>query len=305
MRPILIGGVGRSGTSILKATLANHSEVMNLNNELRWMADPGGLFHFLSQLRYCSSPPVLDKAWKEFRTVLTDPETQSKYLGMYGEEFGYDMIYKLSVALFDVFEGSTYHFMQDRENFHEIFQGHRLSGAARWAVVQWVDELMEHRREMLGIPRASAWIDDTPENVWWFDEAKILWKDAILIHATRHPYDILASIKARMTNNPSPWWWPVEVEHIAQRIHNLCRVSASRNAFFFHVQMEDVIRAPKTTLGPILYGMGLDWEAEMDRFIQPNIAHIGRWEEELTAHDLAVIQPILEPVIRGWGYADN
>ncbi|GAG26602.1 unnamed protein product, partial [marine sediment metagenome] len=38
----LIGGTGRSGTSILKQVLASHPKVIALPTELRIIVDPGG-----------------------------------------------------------------------------------------------------------------------------------------------------------------------------------------------------------------------------------------------------------------------
>lgn len=299
MQPVLIGGMGRSGTTILKNTLATHSQIMGLGGEMRWLADPRGLFHFISIVENCFSPPIVDRAWKEFKSLLTEPETRSKYLGVFGEVFGLDMIDKLERTLFDSHDpGSKYHGWTTGP-FYEMpyFQIRSVTPALRF----WLDELMEHRAEEFGI-QPELWIDDTPENVWFLGKA-ITYLDAVTIHCVRHPYDIVASVYQRQQAANVPWWWPVEPEDIAKRIHNIWRYTRIVDPYM--VRIEDLVRKPAETILQACQMCGISVEDEMDRYILPNMAHIDRWKMELDKHTLITIQPILQPVIREWGYAES
>ena len=42
LSPIFIGGTGRSGTTILKRVLLQHSAIVGFSGELRLLIDPGG-----------------------------------------------------------------------------------------------------------------------------------------------------------------------------------------------------------------------------------------------------------------------
>lgn len=301
MRPILIGGVGRSGTTILKNTLANHSQIMGLGTEMRWLADPRGLFHLMSQMEYSFSPPIVDRAWKEFVSVLTDDETRSKYLGVFGEEYGMKMIGKLSRSFFDTHEpGSRYHGYLSGP-FHEAFYP-QTRFAMNLAVNRWIDELMNHRAQEFKLKNQEYWIDDTPENVWWFSFAPHIFPDGYFIHCVRHPYDIVASIWRRQQGANVPWWWPVEPEDIAKRIHNTFRARWGFDTFC--IQMELFIESPKEVTTLLLQRFGLTYEDRMTRYVLPEQAHTGRWREELSPAIVDKIRPILRPVLRGWGYDD-
>src|SRR4030067_2993000 len=70
MIPILIGGTGRSGTTILKRVLSNHSAVVALPMELRVIVDPGGALDLISALSNRWSPYNADAAIHRFRTLM-------------------------------------------------------------------------------------------------------------------------------------------------------------------------------------------------------------------------------------------
>ena len=50
LKPIFIGGTGRSGTTILKKVLQQHSNIVTIPNELRIIIDPDGILDLFNAL---------------------------------------------------------------------------------------------------------------------------------------------------------------------------------------------------------------------------------------------------------------
>lgn len=296
MIPILIGGMGRSGTTIIKNTLANHSRVMG-TGELRWLADPRGLFHMGAVLSGIGSPPIVDRMWKEFKQLLFEPEFRATFLDLFGEEYATEALKKLENALFDVHTGSKYHGWIDGP-FHEMFYSQKRE--VWYAIRMFVSQLMYRKAKNDGI-QPIYWVEDTPENAWWFDIATNPFR-AVCYHAIRHPYDIVSGIRKRQLARPpeTAWWWPIEVEDIAKRIHNLWL--ATRDSPATNIRLEWLVDDPASIFNEILDDLDLEWEDKLLRWIDSKQHHKDRWKKELTTKEVRIIAPILKPVMEDWGY---
>ena len=67
---LLIGGVGRSGTNLLKEILSLHSDVFSLPFETRFTIDPDGVVPTYIALKKSWSPFISEKAIKRLDLFL-------------------------------------------------------------------------------------------------------------------------------------------------------------------------------------------------------------------------------------------
>lgn len=70
MRPIFIGGTGRSGTSIVRRVLESHESIAGAGSELRFIVDPGGVLDFWDALTDRWSPYAADSAIHDLRWLM-------------------------------------------------------------------------------------------------------------------------------------------------------------------------------------------------------------------------------------------
>ena len=79
LRPIFIGGAGRSGTTILFNMLRHHPQVAALSKELRILVDPGGALYLVSALSDEWSPYRADEAIGRFERLLREVGSTSRW----------------------------------------------------------------------------------------------------------------------------------------------------------------------------------------------------------------------------------
>ena len=71
LKPIFIGGTGRSGTTILKKVLQQHSNIVTIPNELRIIIDPDGILDLFSALTERWSVNRADVAIHRFDSLIS------------------------------------------------------------------------------------------------------------------------------------------------------------------------------------------------------------------------------------------
>jgi hypothetical protein len=151
------------------------------------------------------------------------------------------------------------------------------------------------------------WVDDTPENVCYFDTYMRIWggKNIACFHAIRHPLDIVASIKSRQAHKDFSqiWWWPKEPRLIARRVRHI----------FDHwkhwqqqpgrvVLLETLVENPEYIMRIVCKDIGIKYRPEMIEHISAEKAHIGRWKTELTSTEVRECRLTVAPVLKEFGY---
>ncbi len=325
MIPILIGGTGRSGTSILKRALASHPNVVSIPNELRVIADPGGALDLKAALTYRWSPYNADHAIQRFRRLLLDCASTNLWtravvlvlprLGIsppryatwqLGHFFGVRYYRRRLDRLIDDLSyhvtggswvGSPAYQMPARIYEAGSFSPDEVSEILR----DFFDDLFRHRGGDAG---QTHWIDDTPYNFVHARDLLDLFPNLRLIHVYRDLRDVLASHRNFRWGGDDP-------VAIAQRLSNLMRFWVQirgqlPSSAYMEIGLEALATTPTPLVTQICQFVGLPFDERLEaglRRIQPDRVHMGRWKHELSNDELTAVLPYLAPFLEAYGYA--
>ena len=215
-RQIFVVGTGRSGTTILRKILGNHSRVHTFSNELRFITDPNGLISLAQTLTQDWNPFSASEAIAEFRHLML------RYLWTQHVHH-----YALSIVYMLAFNGAArkYRFINLREdipynhcestldafidkvtlgNTSGYWYGSRsyqtdptlyvtreMDMDALYPIMgRFVDDLLSYP---LNRTEKTCWCDDTPMNILNGHHITRMLDGARLIHIYRDPRDVVTS----------------------------------------------------------------------------------------------------------------
>lgn len=320
MIPVLIGGTGRSGTTVLKNVLGCHPQVATMPFELRLIVDPGGALDLLSALTDRWSPYNADIAIHRFRRLALACASASlvsralaRGLVMMGmspwryPQVGVGTVIgertyrrRLQILIDDlthhVTSGSwagSYPY-QMRSTIYE--SGPFEKGRIASMLAEFIHDLYRH------IPDGSAkthWAEDTPYNVVHAEELAELFPHMRLIHIYRDPRDVLASYRTKH-------WGGDDTEAIALRLKGVMgRWFAVRETLspdsYYEVALERLAESPPAVLSELCDFAGLPYDGALEQ-IPLDRVNAGRWRQDLSEDDVDVVIPILQPFLDRLGY---
>ncbi len=304
MKPIFIGGTGRSGTTILKQVLTCHTKIIALPDELRIIVDSGGALDLISALSDRWSPYKADIAIQGFRKLVHEcarANSQSaislekverkifrglgvsprRYLGMglayhFGSPY---LVQRLEQLLEELSFHMTYGSWVGSPPFRlksKIYEaGPMAHGEVERLVASFFDDLYTHHA---ADRNKDHWLDDTPANLLYANELRRLFPNMKFIHIYRDPRDVMASfhgfswggdtfvaIARRLAGTYTRWL------EIRQKLPTEC---------FIEVSLEALATDPITELSAICKFIGLDFEQNLTN-ISLDKVHAGRWKQNI------------------------
>lgn len=306
MKPVFVGGTGRSGTTILRRVLGSHPDVATMPGELRIIVDPGGVLDLHEAINGCWDPYTADHAIHRFKDLLAHQK--------FGREERYNS-HALDrwVGGPDVFEGII-------EDLLDAIVRHpsegRWTGSPEGATTIYEVEPGNYWQDLRGFvealyvrrnQQASHWVEDTPYNSCHFNRLRGLWPDCDFIHVVRDPRDIFASFNLHRSRSKA--WTSKDSEQNARRIDGALKrfneqVSPwGEGHYYLEVRLEDMARNQEAELRRICDYLGLDWsEGLLDTPLSEEGAHIGRWKDDLSGAEAGMAMRILGPWIKQYGY---
>lgn len=320
MKPVFIGGTGRSGTKILKTVLSCHSQITSLPIELRMIIDPDGVLDLISALSDDWSPYKADVAIHRFRQLAMDCASTSflsrraakLIVDMGGSPWRYNRIGIGNVVGHKYFRAQLEALMP--RICRHITRG-SWNGSPPFRLRSVIYETESFQREEIaailaefihGIyqaipdkPDSMCWVEDTPYNILSADSLAGTFPNMHIIHIYRDPRDVLASYRTKH-------WGGRDVVSIARRLADIYqRWSMLREhlapAQFTEISLEELAAQPRVRLEEICERIGLQYEETLER-IPLDRVNAGRWQKELTDQEAEAISPILRPFIGGLGY---
>jgi hypothetical protein len=248
LRPIFVGGTGRSGTTITGRLLGAHASYHMIGTEVRFITGSGGLCDLAAdRTDFDTFAGRLLEKWY-----------------VRGPRKGLHV-----VVAREVIEGLL-------PSLRDELAGDRWVAARTFA-----HRLLDPIAVAHG---ASGWVEMTPENVRRPSGLLRLFPTARLVHSVRDGRDVACSV-ARMTWGPSDPvealdWWANELEFAFRS----CQVLPADRIHV--VQMEDLtINDRERTYGALLAFLELDEDASQREFfatvMTPDRAHIGRWRSDI------------------------
>lgn len=253
LKPIFVGGTGRSGTHVVAWLLGAHPECYRFPAELRFIADRGGLCDLV-----------------EGRSDLR--RFEKKILGRWlgGLHGGPDE----SV---------------DRATVEALLKKHRAGFKSDpWtAAAAFTHDLLDPIAAAHG---ATAWVEKTPATVLAAPTMLKLFPEMRLIHSLRDGRDVACSVTS-MRWGPTDVdealdWWAEKVEE------GYAACASLPEDRLLVSQMERLIEHDRDReLTRLLDFLGLDDDPDMRAYfasdLTPARAHIGRWRHDVPAERLA------------------
>jgi len=332
----LIGGTGRSGTTVLRQIFALHPDVASLDTEARFLADPDGLVDFDAAMSGGWSPYSFDTKLRRLEKLLRDLGGSRRF-GFLTRPDGISPARRRS--------GSDSGFAS---RWRSTLSGHGLARLLPryWAinlavacpaypelVEELVNRLVEFRfaGRWMGLPlrrrssmaygspdvsdalrwfcrrfvscvcdaqNATHFVEDTPFNVLYFDGIRRLLPESRLVHIHRDPRDVVASYLHRT-------WSPSDPEMAARfYVEIMRRWEAVRESLppdsFIEVGLAALLDQPEAVLRRVCEFWGLPWTGAL-LGVDLSRSNRGRWRTELPPKTLRRVEEILGVYMERYG----
>lgn len=285
MIPIFVGGTGRCGTTLLRRCLGHSPDVSHLRGEFRLVTDPGGLIDLYDALVVRWTPGRGHQALKRFQALVERRSSgrDGKYnLDAWGGGGGW--VHK---RVNELVGDLSYH--ETGSHFYETEM--MAAEDAAVAMRRFVCDFYERAH-----PGSKAFVDDTPDSVPLASWVRRIFPKARIVWVVRDPRDVLASFNAVYAKGR---WTSDTTETNARRIAGVldrCFVSLCDAS----VRLEWLVEAPADVLAGLCKGLGVAYQDAAVSEVTPNLAHIGRWQSELTADEAG----LLGAYVKRLGYDD-
>ena len=320
---LLIGGSGRSGTTILCRAMGRHPDVTDVP-EWRFTTDPDGVIDFYTQATTgLQSPFHYDIRIKRLQALLRHVATQGRMTSPLGSsrvrQWSARTLGRNLAAPYARTQATDYspnfatlsqQLIDDLTTF--AFRGywvgmHPLEAAAirfsekspeeiRLACSRFLKAVADDVCRAQG---AKAHLEKNTWNILCWDRTLEVLPDAKLVHIVRDPRDVVSSY------GEQPWVPsdPIAAARLLRSVMSTWDEISRRvpEESFFEVRLEDLTAEPEKEFAKICEFWGLDWDPSLlETKLSPS--SFGRWRADLPAGKLDEIQQILLPVMQKYGY---
>ena len=324
--PIFIGGTGRSGTTILKKVLINHSRIFAVQDEIRVIVDPDGALDLIGALSDRWSPYNADIALHRFQTLMRECGRAKFSHSIFLEKAERTIFRSIGLAPRRYLGvGLSHHFgakfyQQRMEHLYQelcgyITRGHWIGSPPhqirskiyecgpfeRSALESIIERFFHDLYAHIAQPEQTHWLDDTPTNLLHVLELQHLFPEMRFIHIYRDPRDVTASYHAFS-------WGGDDYSTIAQRLVKMYNYWFDLREYlpydcYLEVGLEQMAADPKKELQKIMEFLNLDLE-ENQLKISLNKVNAGRWMKDIPRNYWNHIETILSPCLDEYNYND-
>lgn len=319
----LIGGTGRSGTTVLAKILALHPALADVP-EWRFLVDPDGLMDFYAAFKGSWSPYLYDVKLRRLTRLLRRVGRHRRLSRVWDLVVRSTRVNRLVgrhlVAPYASINVSQHcpRFQRFVDALLEDLGGFRYEG-------DWVgSELLQrsqlsfasagngeglgasiaafYRRVAVDVVTrqgAQCYLEKNTWNILWFDHILEVLPEATLVHIHRDPRDVVASY-TRQRWAPSD---PVQAAYFYKDIMERWWVVRARTPerSWMEVSLASLVEEPQRTLESICDFWGLDWD---DALLSVDLtrSNAGRWRREFSLAQQRQVCRILEPVLAALRY---
>jgi hypothetical protein len=282
VRPVFVGGTGRSGTTVMGDLLGSHGDIRtSVPIEIKFLANKSGLLHLVfgrdksDQKEKISLFNVTARIRHHRRAKQALIKIEKEFLDrIWNDWWDIDAPPPHGRGLHS---GITKQRLQ--ELLDRLVKDLRINRV--WAGRRFMRDFISSQENH---GNQKYWVETTPLNVAQARRIKKLFPNALFINMVRDPRDVIASL---LTKNWGPTT-PLEgLEWIEKRLidgHNALRAIPSRQKIT--IALEDLaIHNRENTYQSILTFLGLPDDPAMRHFFEseltPQAATSGRWKTEI------------------------
>ncbi|MCP4370151.1 MAG: sulfotransferase [Deltaproteobacteria bacterium] len=320
----LIGGSGRSGTTILKKIFAQHPDVAYVP-EWRFTIDPDGLIDFYNTFSTGWSPFLVDVKLRRLERLLKDIGQSNRSISSHikriphyiklEQQIPYKLVPKyVGLSIVDYcpnYLDLVDQLIRNLAAFRyqgswigaELLLDRNISYSSPYRTDDLAHILGEFIRQMsrcaVENQGAKYYVEDNTWNILWFDKILKLVPEAKLVHIYRDPRDVVASYtKQRWT--PSD---PVQSAQVYQGLFERwwqVRQSLPPESFA-EISLESLVADPKLVLRQLCELWEIEWHKSL---LETDLSHSnsGRWKRDLTLNEQQQVSEILAEQIVKLGY---
>jgi hypothetical protein len=282
VRPVFVGGTGRSGTTVMGDLLGSHKyNRTSVPIEIKFLANKSGLLHLVfgrdksDQKENVSLLNVTGRIRKRRRAKQALVKIEAEFLDrMWNDWWDIDAPPPHGRGLHSGISKQRLQELLDR-----LIKDLRINRV--WAGRRFMRDFISSQEDH---GNQKYWVETTPLNVAQARRIKKLFPNALFINMVRDPRDVIASL---LTKNWGPTT-PLEgLEWIEKRLidgHNALHQIPSKQKIT--IALEDLaIHNREKTYQSILTFLGLPDNSAMRHFFEseltPQAATSGRWKTEI------------------------
>ena len=282
VRPVFVGGTGRSGTTVMGDLLGSHKDIRtSVPIEIKFLANKSGLLHLVfgrdksDQKENVSLLNVTGRIRKRRRAKQALVKIEAEFLDrMWNDWWDIDAPPPHGRGLHSGISKQRLEELLDR-----LIKDLRINRV--WAGRRFMRDFISSQEDH---GNQKYWVETTPLNVAQARRIKKLFPNALFINMVRDPRDVIASL---LTKNWGPTT-PLEgLEWIEKRLidgHNALHQIPSKQKIT--IALEDLaIHNREETYQSILTFLGLPDDSAMRHFFEseltPQAATSGRWKTEI------------------------
>ncbi len=318
----LIGGTGRSGTTVLKRILANHPDATGMR-EYRITIDPDGIVDFYKSLKTHWTPYLFDHKLKKLHSLLkasANSNSLAKYyryalrksglskkllklesrytdigINQYCPQYS-DYVSDLITSLREFKYKGTWtgqHFGEKAEISYSSYPADDQLAQKLGTFYRLVATSVAKRDQ------ATHFVDDNTWNILYLRELLEIIPDAKLVHIYRDPRDVTASY-IKQSWAPSD---PVQAAQFCSSI--LSKWKQIKNEIsdeaYHEVSLEKLVEETETVLKKITAFWGLSWNEALMK-LDLSKSNRGRWKKDIPSVKKQKVQEILSEHLKDYGY---
>ncbi|MBD3306748.1 hypothetical protein GF339_10010 [candidate division KSB3 bacterium] len=317
----LIGGTGRSGTTILNQIFARHPDLADLQ-EWRFLTDPDGILDFYAACQIWS-PFHYDLRVKRLERLLKRIGKKHPLSTPYFLLQKFRLLEKLTWIVRPSYVhvcATDYcpNFLRLVDELLERLIAFRYQGywigmdvirtdeiryapfPDKAAIAQILRNFLEQViQDVLDDQHVSHYLEKGTWNILWFDQMLELLPEARLVHIYRDPRDVVASSIRQKWMPSDPLQCARIYKDLIGRWENIRRrVPAER---VFEIALESLVAAPEKSLKSICEFWEIPWHETLLE-VDLSKSHAGRWKQELTPTAQRDIQSLLQQEVTSMGY---
>lgn len=312
-KKLLIGGTGRSGTTIIAQMLGLHPEIYTFPKEIRFITDPDGVISLKSALVDNWSFFQGDFAIERFFNLMTKLKKKTwgayptiDFSSMVGADFYDSWLNELRKELIE-FEfnsnwiGRTTGFkkvlskkiLTDNNKrkpfFPKSYFSSRKSDQEFYAILSgWLDDFFIRAAEFNNKRFA---LDHTPMNNLHADFFYNLMPESKMLHVYRDPRDVISSFTTQE--------WGSTPENNLKWVNNIYKTwddikRKLPEGYYYELAFETFIENPETEMKKILDFYEIDFHPSVME-IKLNKPHIGRYHKNLSPEVIKKIEETINP----------